>query len=82
MYHMKRHCLYGNYKRHREAGIQSLCWKLLKTGDNKQEIFHAAHKFSRYSKIKMTEKIAEEGISRDPTEYEIDYKYIHVNICG
>ena len=71
---LSNYCIYNNYERNREAGIQKLCWELSKNGIAKQQIIDAAHQFSRYSNIKRTEKLVVEGISRNPNEYERDYR--------
>jgi len=70
---LSNYCIYNNYERNREAGIQKLCWELSKNGIAKQQIIDAAHQFSRYSNIKRTEKLVEEGVSKDPKAYERDY---------
>jgi len=65
---------YNRYERHREAGILNFCWERSKAMSNKQQIINAAHRFSRYSNIKRTEKLVEEGISQDPIQYEKAYR--------
>ena len=73
-YSLSTYCIYSGYERHREAGIHGFCWELLKTGHNKQQIIPAAHQFSRYSNLKRTAKLVEEGILIDPMAYESAYR--------
>jgi hypothetical protein len=71
---LSNYCIYNNYERNREAGIHYLCWELSKNEVAKQQIINAAHRFSRYSNNRRTEKLVNEGISRDPKAYERDYR--------